>query len=382
MSVVFEKTTINGMELPNRLVRSATHEGMADENGFPGSSMFKLYERLAKGGVGLLNTGYAYVAKDGLCPFHRQTAMDRDELIPRWRELVDLVHQYETKIAAQIAHSGRQTFEAVTGTQPIAPSAVHDSVCDVMPREMTEDDIERVIENFAQATRRVKEAGFDAVQFHGAHGYLLNNFMCPHTNRRTDKWGGSTENRVRILGQIIDRCRRLVGNDFPIMIKYSGWDKMENGISPEEGVRIGQKLAEMGYDAIEVSAGLVEDNGSTFFGKAPFGTRPEQAFNRHVAKALKSSIDKPVMLCGGITDPTVIEDVIQSGDADYITMCRALISDPGLPAKIMEGNTQPARCIQCNLCMGYIVTQPVNCYQGKPLKEEPPMFDDWLVLDQ
>lgn len=372
MRRLFEKTKIKGLELKNRLVRSATHEGMSEKDGSPTQALFKLYKRLAKGGVGLLITGYAYVSKDGISPFYRMQAIDRDELIGKYRELVDLAHENGTKIAMQIAHCGRQTFESVIGTQPIAPSAVFDTDTNVMPREMTEEDIERVIEDFVQGARRVKEAGFDAVQIHCAHGYLLSSFINPHTNRRTDRWGGTTENRVRIVGEIYKRCRAQVGADYPILVKYSAWDKMEDGLKPEEGVIVGEMMADMGFDTIEISAGLFEDGGSTLFGNAPPGTIPPQAYNCHVAHALKRKVDVPIMLVGGITDPKVMEEIVESGDADYISMCRALISDPALPRKIQEGKLEPARCIHCILCSDYCPTRPLHCYHGKTLKDEPP----------
>jgi len=372
MASLFEKTNINGMELKNRLVRSATHEGMSDKDGFPTPALFKLYKRLAKGGVGLIITGYAYVSRDGISPLYRMQAIDRDELVNKYSELVDLAHENGSKIAMQIAHCGRQTLESVIGTQPIAPSAVLDTTTNVIPREMTERDIERIIEDFAQGSRRVKEAGFDAVQIHGAHGYLLSSFICPHTNRRTDQWGGNTENRVRIVEEIYKRCRAQVGDDYPILVKYSSWDKMEKGLKPEEGVIVGQMMAEMGFDSIEVSAGIFEDGGSTGRGNAPRGAKAPQAYNRHVAKALKSKVDVPVMLVGGITDPKVMEEIVDGGDADYISMCRALISEPKLPGRMQEGKLDPARCIQCDLCSRYCPTRPLHCYHGKTLKDELP----------
>jgi 2,4-dienoyl-CoA reductase-like NADH-dependent reductase (Old Yellow Enzyme family) len=165
MSVLFEKTNIKGMELKNRLVRSATHEGMADENGFPTEALFKLYERLAKGGVGLIITGLTFVSRDG--KINAMLGMDSKEHIPKYRELVNHVHQNGAKIAMQIVHCGRQTTEEMTGSQPMAPSAVKEKSFLVKPREMTEEDIDCIIEAFTQAARRVKESGFDAVQLHG-----------------------------------------------------------------------------------------------------------------------------------------------------------------------------------------------------------------------
>ena len=216
MSVLFEKTEINGMKLKNRLVRSATHEAMADDDGFPTDRIFKLYERLAKGGVGLIITGYTYVSRDG--KFKSMLGIDSEEHIPKYRELVNQVHQNEA---------------------------------------------------FAQAARRVKESGFDAVQLHGAHGYLINQFLCPHTNRREDKWGGTIENRMRFVTEIYKRTRKNVGDDYPIFIKLSAYDYMKNGLKPEEGVAIATKMADIGFDGIEVSCGIGEDGGSTLRGEIP-----------------------------------------------------------------------------------------------------------------
>ena len=190
MPVLFEKTNIKGMELKNRIVRSATHEGMADDKGFPADSLFELYERLARGGVALIHTGYAAVSEDGKSHLLGMLCIHSDEYIPRYRELVTHVHKHGAKIAMQIAHCGRQTTEEAIGSQPLAPSSVKDRSLLVTPREMTEEDIERIIEDFGQAARRVKESGFDALQIHGAHGYLVNQFLSPYTNRRKDRWGG------------------------------------------------------------------------------------------------------------------------------------------------------------------------------------------------
>ena len=146
--------------------------------------------------------------------------------------------------------------------QPIAPSAVKDKAMFVNPREMTERDIERIIEAFGEASRRVKESNFDAVQLHGAHGYLINEFLCPHTNRRKDKWGGSIENRMRFVKEIYNLCRKKVGSDYPILIKISAYDNMKNGLKKEEGVIMAEMMADLGFDGIEISCGIGEDGGS------------------------------------------------------------------------------------------------------------------------
>jgi len=405
MSMLFENTNIKTLELKNRLVRSATHEGMSDENGFPTRDLFKLYERLAKGGIGLITTGFAFVCRDGKSPFIGMQGIDSDEHIPKYRELVGHVHQHGTKIAMQIVHCGRQTTKEAIGIQPLAPSPVKDQSFFVMPREMTGEDIERIFEAFAQASRRVRESGFDAVQIHGAHGFLVNQFLCPHTNRRKDKWGGTLENRVRFVEELYDRCRRQVGDDYPILIKINAYDNMKNGLKIEESVVMAKMMADMGFDGIEVSCGIGEDGFATLRGDVPievfldewdtyknknplfrfvmrrFGKKlikpPQltQAFNRESARAIKAAINIPVFLVGGITDPAAIEQIVESGDADYISLSRALIDDPKFPEKIRQGSRKTAGFIDCNLCSAYMISEPLRCYRGKRINRRTQVSD-------
>ena len=401
MPVLFEKTSIKGMELKNRLVRSATHEGMADRNGFPAQDLLRLYERLAKGGVGLIITGFAFVTPDGKSPFVGMQGIDTDDHISRYRELVQCAHENGARIAMQIAHCGRQTTREAIGTEPMGPSAVKEKSLFVKPREMTEEDIERIIDAFTQAARRVKEAGFDAVQIHAAHGYLINQFLCPHTNRRKDRWGGSLENRTRFVREIYERCRKQVGDNFPILIKINGTDNMKNGLKIEESAVMAQMMGEMGFDGIEVSCGIMEDGFSMLRGNVPieallsewpmyrnknplfrfimktFGRKiikpPPmiQAYNRESARTIKRRVKVPVFLVGGITDPATMEEIIEKGDADYISLCRALIADPAFSEKIRSGNREPSKCIHCNLCGSYLISRPLKCYYGKMIEANP-----------
>ena len=396
MSAIFEPGRIGSLELRNRLVRSATFEGMADAEGLPTKALFDLYRRLARGGVGLIVTGYAYVSPDGLNPFPGMLAIDRDDVVPRYRELVEHVHGHGAKIAMQIAHCGRQTSAEALGEQPMAPSAVRDTSTFTVPRVMTEADIERVAEAFGLAARRVKDAGFDAVQLHGAHGYLINQFLCPHTNRRTDRWGGSLDNRMRFVRLVYERCRAQVGGDYPLLIKISAYDQMRRGLKVDEGTEMARQMAHLGFDAIEVSCGIAEDGMSTLRGDVPieafleawdvhrdrnalyrFGMRHfgryivrppplAPAFNRHASRAIKQLVDVPVMLVGGLTDRAVMEDVLDSGDADFVSLCRPLIADARFPAKLAKGTHDESICVHCNLCLAYMAQAPVRCYLGKP----------------
>ena len=393
MSVLFEKTEFKGVALKNRLVRSATHEGMADKNGFPTESLFKLYGRLAQGGVGLIITGYTYVSRDGKS--HAMMGIDTDEHISKYRDLVSHVHSNGAKIAMQINHCGRQTTKEMTTTRTIAPSAVKDNMLLDKPRAMTEEDIETVIKNFGLASKRVRASNFDALQLHGAHGYLINQFLCPHTNRRKDKWGGSIENRLRLVKRIYNACRKQVGEDYPIFIKISAYDNMKHGLKIEEGIIMAEMMAEMGFDGIEVSCGIGEDGGSTCRGDVPidvildefpnykksnpifkfilrhFGekiVKPvpfSQSFNREAARIIKSKVSIPIFLVGGMIDPLAMEDVIEKGDADYISLSRALINNPKFPSKIRAGNREPSKCVHCNLCLFRVLMEPLRCYYGK-----------------
>ncbi|MBU2630465.1 MAG: NADH:flavin oxidoreductase, partial [Proteobacteria bacterium] len=369
MPVLFEKTKINKMELKNRLIRSATHEAMADDDGFPTDRLFNLYERLAKGGVALIITGYTYVSRDG--KFKSMLGIDRDEHISKYRELVNRVHENGCKIAIQLNHCGRQTTKEMTGTKPIAPSAVKDNSLFVMPRPMTEADIQRIIDAFVKAAVRAKESGFDAIQLHGAHGFLINQFLCPHTNLRKDKWGGSLENRMRFVTQIYNRVRKTLGEDYPILIKISAYDFMKKGLKPEEGLQMAESLSQMGFDGIEVSCGIGEDGGSTLRGDIPFDVivdewdmyknknflfrymikkfgkkllKPipfEQGYNRESAKNIKNKVNAPIFVVGGMIEPAYMEEIIQNKEADYISLSRALVADPDFPEKIRQGSRKP-----------------------------------------
>jgi 2,4-dienoyl-CoA reductase-like NADH-dependent reductase (Old Yellow Enzyme family) len=383
------------MTLRNRLVRSATFEGMADAEGVPSAQLAEHYERLARGGVGLIITGYAYVSRDGRNNADGMAAIDRDALVPIWRSLVDRVHAAGAPIALQIAHCGRQTTAAYVGGQPMGPSAVFDTALLNRSRAMSEADIERVIDAFGQAARRAKEAGFDAVQVHGAHGYLINQFLSPHSNRRRDRWGGTLDNRMRFVREVYKRCRAAVGEDYPILIKLSAYDAMRRGIRLPEGVQIAEQLAAMGIDGIEVSSGVGEDGPRFLRGDLPFDVivqewqayrrlpwilrliirvfgrfivRPPRlrpGFNLEACRAIKSRVQVPVFSVGGITEPEMMREIIERGDADYVSLSRALIANPKLPKQIEAGAESPSTCIHCNLCFGYMGRRPLRCYHGK-----------------
>ena len=231
---LFEPASIKGIQLRNRFVRSATAEGMTTFDGHPTRELKEIYFKLAEGEIGLIITCGAcieawenYLQTLGLIsPF----AIYEDRYIETRQKITLAVHERGTKIAMQIGHLGRHDIPELRSSEPIAPSAIPIKNSDVVPREMNVTDIKEIVEKFAQACRRVKEAGFDAVQFHGAHGNLINNFMSPFTNIRTDDYGGTVENRARFMVDIIDRTRQLIGLDYPLMIKMNFNDFVDGGL--------------------------------------------------------------------------------------------------------------------------------------------------------
>lgn len=399
MPQLFEATAIKGMALKNRLVRSATYERMADGEGFPTPDLFELYSKLAHGGVGLIISGMAYVSPDGKMSPAGMLGIDREEHIPEYRRLTESVHQLGASIAMQIAHCGRQVTAYDKKHPPLAPSAVRDLSSGIRPQAMSERDIERIIEAFAQAARRVKASGFDAVQLHGAHGYLISEFLSPRTNRRRDRWGGNLANRMRFLLRVYQRCREEVGDDYPILVKISAYDYLKNGIKLEEGIEICRILSDRGIDGIEVSCGAQEDGISVLRGDLPIAAIVEDldllkvagwqkrlirrfgprfikavpytpAYNREAARLIKREVKVPVFVVGGLTDPAVMEDIIASGNADYISLSRSLINNPAFPRKIAGGSSRGSGCVHCNLCIFYTELGPLRCYHGKRIIKE------------
>jgi len=351
MSILFEPENIGEIKIKNRFVRSATAEGTADAEGVVGDELFDIYKNLAKGGVGLIITGHAYVQPRGMASAD-QMSINRDNLVPRLKKLADKVHRTspDCKIAVQIAHAGRQAARGIV-SDPVAPSMVADKVTGINPREMTEAEIEACISAFANAARRVKQAGFDGVQLHGAHGYLISSFNSPHTNRRTDKWGGSSENRMRFLMETYRRVRAEVGSDYPVMVKLNAADFVDGGIEIDESALIARALSEEGIDAIEVSGGMYETPRRKAAVRMGIRKPEQEAYLLPYAEKIKQAVgNTPVMAVGGMRSVSIMEDIINAGKADFISLCRPLIREPDLPNKIRDGKTK-ADCISCSGCM-------------------------------
>src|SRR5512135_1587822 len=262
MDKLFEKTTINGMALNNRFVRSATWEGMCNNDGRPMSKLAACYRDLAAGGVGLIITGYAFVRPDGK-QLPGKMGIHSDDFAVEMRALTRAVHDEGGKICMQLVHSGGQTTTKTAGRRPLGPSSVKVEQFPEEPEAMTKDDIDEIVAAFGEGARRAKAYGFDAVQLHAAHGYLINQFLSPLTNRRTDVYGGSLQNRCRFLIEVYSSVRSAVGLDFPVLAKLNGSDNLEGGLVLSDAVHASRLLDEENIDAIEVSGGTSASGENT-----------------------------------------------------------------------------------------------------------------------
>lgn len=363
---LFEPIRLGTMLVPNRFVRSATNEYLTDKEDYVTERLADLYEALAKGGVGLIITGYAYVREDGKSSTS-QAAIYDDKFIPAYRRVTDRLRPFPTRIVLQIAHGGRQSIPAACNGKPIAPSPVPYPVTKLTPREMTEGDIWDIIQCFAQATRRAREVGFHGVQLHAAHGYLLSQFISPFTNRREDEWGGSIENRARILLEVIKACRREVGRGFPILIKLNSDDCLEGGLKVEDASKIAYMLEVAGIDGVEVSGGMGDSWPSAC--RPDIKSPKEEAYFADNARKIREALagipkrgssgspdpkldpkNVPIICVGGIRSREVMESIVSEKKADMVSMSRPFIREPDLVERLRKGLTSKAACISCNQC--------------------------------
>ena len=360
---MFEPYRIGRLELRNRFVRSATWDATADSSGAVTDNSVALYRELGRGGVGLIMSGYAFVSSlEQAVP--GQYGVHNDDMLPGLSRLVEAAHQGGARIALQIVHAGiSSNYLRQKGMTVLAVSNMPET--SRPHREMTDEDIESIISDFTAAALRAREAGFDAVQLHGAHGYLMSQFMSPLFNLRTDKWGGSVENRSRFHLEVVRKVRHAIGADFPLMIKFGVQDDKEGGFPLSEGVETTRRMVAAGIDAIEVSAGV---GGAIQTMKEG---APEQAYFRERAAAVKQTVTVPVIAVGGIRSLEMAQSIVDSGDADLISLCRPFIREPGLVARWQRGETESAACISCNRCMAIVGKgEPLECGEDRRLREE------------
>ncbi len=390
MSVAFSPMKIGNMEVRNRFVRSATYECMAKETGEVTDELVNLYRHLAKGEVGLIITGYTFIHPLGRA-FKYQAGIHSDEMIPGLKRMVDAVHHDGGKIVFQLNHAGRQTTKALVGQTPVGPSSVgRDPVNFVKPRQMSEEDIQVALTSFGHAAKRAVEAGADGVQLHAAHGYLINQFLSPFFNRREDAWGGSDENRVRFLREIVLEVKRASGDGLPTLVKLNTDDSTpQQGIIPPLAVKYARWLAELEIDGVEISCGSAfyafmnmcrgQVPVDELLSGLPWWKRPvgrltlkrlvgkydlEEGYNLEAAKLIKPALGEvPLILVGGLRNLRHMEEVLECKWADFISMSRPFIREPYLVRRLREGKAEVASCVSCNRCLAAINNNmPLRCY--------------------
>ena len=345
---LFDHTLIGNVTLKNRFVRSATWEGMCDSDGQVTAQLIDYYRNLARGGVGLIISGYSYVREDGK-QLAGKMGISSDTHLPGLRKLTEAVHQEGGVIFCQLVHAGGQTTSKVIGAQPLVPSATGFPGYQDVPREMTLDEIKEIIHAFSESAARAKQAGFDGVQLHGAHGYLINQFLSPLCNQRQDIYGGSFENRLRFLQDVLAAVKSTVGNDYPVTIKLTAADHLEGGLQPRDCVAIAKRLNETGIDAIEVSSGTAV-SGALGPARQKIDTAEQEAYNGELARMIKQVSHVPVMVVGGLRSCAVMQRLLWEGDADLFALSRPLIREPDLPNIWAVDDGYRATCISCNGC--------------------------------
>lgn len=343
---LFSPAKIGNLEIKNRVVKAPQSTGLSNMDGSVSERLIRHYREIAKGGTGLIVVEYAYVDEIASKSAHCQLGISNKEHIPGLGWLADVIKDYGARAGIQIEHCGRQKF---LGTMPIKAASqipwpkIYESYGTV-PDAMTIPEIEQVVEDFGDAAVRAVSAGFELIEIHGAHGYLITNFLSPHTNKRNDFYGGSLENRMRILVQIVNNIRGKIGYDFPLTVRLSGTDYEPDGLTIEDTIEICKKLEQIGIDAIHVSGG---DHHMMIHQVSPMAM--PVCYNTWAAARIKKEVSVPVIASGSITLPEYAEDIIASGKGDFVGLGRPLWADQYWPAKAEAGHPEDIRpCIRCN----------------------------------
>ncbi|MDI6734838.1 MAG: NADH:flavin oxidoreductase [bacterium] len=368
--LLLQPIKIGKMELKNRIVMAPMSTNYAAEDGSVTEKLKHYLVKRAKGGVGLIIVESSYidlVGKASTC----NLGIHSDTLISGLSNLVDAVHNYDVKIAVQLWHAGRRTKAAICGSQSVTPSSIS-NINGNVSRELTIEEIENIVRLFGGAAKRAKNAGFDAIELHMAHGYLINQFLSPYFNRRTDKYGGNFQKRIRFAIEVVERIRIEVGDEFPILCRLSAEESIKGGLTIQEGKDIAKVLQSLGVSAIDVSGGI----SSSSYISTPSMDTPE-GYLVHLAQAVKEVVTVPVIAVGRIHNPLFAESILKKGKADLIALGRALLADPEWPIKVKKNLFANIRmCLYCNYCYERNHVQlDIACDINSQLGKESPNND-------
>ncbi len=348
MRTLFDQVSVGSMTVRNRLVRSATYEGMGNPDGSCKDAVIELTAELAKGEVGLIISSHAYVEPRGRVR-PPQLGVHRDEMVPGLTRMAAAAHEHGAKIVLQIAHAGCTAVEP--DGEFVGPSEI------TLPdghscRELTRRDIADIVQAFRHGAERAMQAGFDGVQIHSAHAYLLSQFLSPYFNRRGDEYGGSLVNRSRIHREILNAVRSVIGDDVPVLIKMNSDDFIDGGFTRKEMVEVAKMLEVEGISAIEISGGTLLSPVDRGFARPGIQPPDEEVYYLDAARLYKQAVSVPLVLVGGIRTYGVAQKLVEDEIADFVAFSRPLIREPYLVRRWREGDTSEATCIHCNLCFG------------------------------
>ncbi len=355
-ALLFRPIEIGSLALKNRVVMAPMTSGYGSADGYATQTLIDYYVARARGGVGLITCESCYVEKGGK-GFVGHLALDHDRYIPALARLTKSVHEAGAKVVLQLIHCGRQTSSALCGGQPVAPSAIPCPVIREMPRELTPHEIEGIVLSFLDSASRAKEAGFDGVEIHAAHGYLINQFLSSYSNRRSDMYGGDLFDRCRMLIEIIRGIKGRLGEPYPVFSRLSAEEFVPNGLTLGDTTRIAKWLQNAGLDALSISGGVYE---SAYRIIPPMDV--EQGSLVHLAQSIKASVSIPVFAVGGINEPDFADRILIEGKADLVVLGRALLADPEWVAKVQRGEAHRIRaCLFCNHCRNRPLRPKMNC---------------------
>lgn len=347
---LFQEGSIGSLKTRNRIVMPPMGTNYAGENGEVTDKLINYYSERAKGGTGLIITEVGAVDYPEAKAIINQIRIDNDKFIPGLHELTSSVHNHGAKIFIQLHHAGRQTTpNEIEGKQPVSASPVKDEFLQVEPRELDKEEVEELVNKYIDSAERAKKAGFDGIELHGAHGYLIGQFISSRTNKRDDKYGGDLEDRLTFSLEIIEGIKERLGEDFPISFRLSGDEFIEGGHGIEESKKVAKKLEKAGINVLHITAGIYESMPNIL---EPM--RFEEGWRTHISKQIKEVLEIPTITVGVIRKPEMANQIIKEGIADFVSVGRGHITDPYFTRKAAKGNTEKIRsCISCNIgCIG------------------------------
>ena len=390
--LLFTPFRIGSVNLRNRTIRSAAFEGMCPDNS-PSTELLEYHRSVAAGGIGMTSVAYAATHRTGLSFTHQLWL--RQEIVPELRKLTDAVRKEGAACSIQIGHCGNMAKRSVMGSRPLAPTGRINMYAPSWPRAMTKSDIAEIVASFGTAVNLAREAGFDAVEVHAGHGYLISQFLSPYTNTRTDEFGGSLENRSRFMTMVLNEVKQEAGSDVAVLVKMNMSDGFEGGMPQHECIEVAKKIEKLGADALVLSGGFVSRAPMHILrGKMPvdilahyiknpmmsqfvkwFGGSmiADQQFAPKYfleeAKKFRAAVSLPLVYVGGLNSRSEIDEVLNEG-FEFVAMARALLKQPDFVNKMLQDEMSETTCDTCNYCIAVMYSQQVACAQNIQLNSK------------